>query len=90
MNYSNLVSDHLDSCMISCVHGTLGRLDLQCMKRAEGVIEESKAQVSKMKDEEQTQYSALEGIIADLVNQQAARNRQSLAHKASDLAGEAS
>ena len=57
------------------------------MKRAEELIEESKAQVSVLKDEEQVQYNMLESTISDLVTQQASRARQVSAHRASDLSG---
>ena len=60
---------------------------MQTMKRAEGLIEEAKAHVSTLRDDEQAQYNALEGTISDLVAQQASRTRASLAHRASDLAG---
>lgn len=61
---------------------------MQCMKRAEGVIEDAKEHVSMLRDDEQSQYSALEARIAELVTQQASRARQSTAHRASDLASE--
>lgn len=60
----------------------------QCMKRAEGLLEETRMQVSTMKDEEQGQYNKLESLISDLVSQQASRARQSTAHRASELSGQ--
>ena len=62
-------------------------LVLQYMKRAEEVVGETRSHVSKLRDEEQAQYNSLEGLIGDHVAQQASRTRQSLAHRASDLAG---
>ncbi|KAK9801861.1 hypothetical protein WJX73_002804 [Symbiochloris irregularis] len=59
----------------------------ECMKRAEGLLADTRAQVSVMKDEEQGQYNKLESLISDLVSQQASRARQSTAHRASELSG---
>lgn len=60
---------------------------MQCMKRAEEVLDKTRGHISTLRDEEQAQYNATEAMIADFQAQQATRSRQTMAHRASDLAG---
>ena len=57
------------------------------MKRAENLIEDTKAHISQMKNDEQAQYNALEAVIAAHNAQNASRARLGTNYRASDLSG---